>query len=737
MAELPGFSRPRSRGTAAPSARSASANAGCWCCSAAPTCTRATASGPVAHGVRTAAAAGCRTVVLTNAAGGIREGMRVGEPVLIADHLNLTATSPLVGAAASSTSPTSTRPALRARAREIDPTLAEGVYAGLPGPHYETPAEIRMLRALGADLVGMSTVLEAIAARAAGPRGVRALAGHQPRRRASPASRSTTRRCWPRAPLRRAGWAALLRELVMLTPAAPRRGHPWIADDPDPATRDELTRVLAGAMAGTPGAADELADRLAGPLRSARPGCAGRCGPGRPDERGRGAPRDRRARRLAGPGRAGARSWSAATPGTAPSLRRGRRRGVRRRRVPRARAPRPAADPGARVRRAPPRRRRGRADHRVPQPAADNGYKVYLADGAQIAPPPTGDRGGDHGRAARPLGADRGAGGRHGCRRAYLDRVARLPRGAARDLRIALTPMHGVGGATPCTPCARRVHRRARRRGAGRARPGVPDGGVPEPGGARRHRPAAGAGRRRRRRPRARARPRRRPVRAGRCPTAGDAHRRRDRRAARRPPPAQRRRTPTRWSRPPSSRPRCCARSPRRTGPATPRRSPGSSGSSAAAPGWCTATRRRWATASTPTRPRQGRHRGGRARLRPRRRAEGRRLRPARPARRAGPRTASTRRRGSRCAWCPPPATPSSSACAPPRPRAGRPTARRRTCWCCAAAANARRPAVGHGAEAEGVPGGGRAARRRRRRGPCRRRAWPPCATRWRLWPGS
>ncbi|MDQ3152023.1 MAG: purine-nucleoside phosphorylase, partial [Actinomycetota bacterium] len=59
-------------------------------------------------------------------------------------------------------------PRLRALAREVDPSLVEGVYAGLPGPHFETPAEIRMLRTLGADLVGMSTVLETIAARAAG-----------------------------------------------------------------------------------------------------------------------------------------------------------------------------------------------------------------------------------------------------------------------------------------------------------------------------------------------------------------------------------------------------------------------------------------------------------------------------------------------------------------------------------------------------------------------------------------
>jgi purine-nucleoside phosphorylase len=122
---------------------------------------------PVAHGVRLAAAAGCRTVVLTNAAGGIREGLSVGEPVVIADQLNLTATSPLTGARFVDLTDLYS-PALRARARAIDPTLAEGVYAGLPGPHFETPAEIRMLRGLGADLVGMSTVLEAIAARAEG-----------------------------------------------------------------------------------------------------------------------------------------------------------------------------------------------------------------------------------------------------------------------------------------------------------------------------------------------------------------------------------------------------------------------------------------------------------------------------------------------------------------------------------------------------------------------------------------
>ncbi|MDV6012971.1 purine-nucleoside phosphorylase [Haloechinothrix sp. LS1_15] len=122
---------------------------------------------PVVHGVRTAAATGVRTVLLTNAAGGITDGLRVGQPVLISDHLNLTARSPLTGASFTDLTDLYS-PRLRERAREIDPTLAEGVYAGLPGPHFETPAEIRMLRTLGADLVGMSTVLEAIAARAAG-----------------------------------------------------------------------------------------------------------------------------------------------------------------------------------------------------------------------------------------------------------------------------------------------------------------------------------------------------------------------------------------------------------------------------------------------------------------------------------------------------------------------------------------------------------------------------------------
>lgn len=123
--------------------------------------------GSVVHAVRTAAASGARLIVLTNAAGGLRDGMQPGQPVLISDHLNLTATSPITGANFVDLTDLYS-PRLRALAQQIDPSLEEGVYAQLPGPHYETPAEIRMLRTLGADLVGMSTTLEAIAAREAG-----------------------------------------------------------------------------------------------------------------------------------------------------------------------------------------------------------------------------------------------------------------------------------------------------------------------------------------------------------------------------------------------------------------------------------------------------------------------------------------------------------------------------------------------------------------------------------------
>jgi len=121
----------------------------------------------VVHGVRTAAAAGCRTIVLTNGCGGLKETWSPGTPVLISDHINLTGKSPIEGANfVDLTDLYSSR--LRSLCREVDPSLDEGVYVQFPGPHYETPAEIGMVRAIGGTLVGMSTTLEAIAAREAG-----------------------------------------------------------------------------------------------------------------------------------------------------------------------------------------------------------------------------------------------------------------------------------------------------------------------------------------------------------------------------------------------------------------------------------------------------------------------------------------------------------------------------------------------------------------------------------------
>jgi len=128
----------------------------------------------VAHGVRTAVRAGCKAVVLTNAAGGLRPGMWAGQPVLISDHLNLTGHTPLLGPNDDRLGPrfpdmgTAFSPRLRELARSVDPELEEAVYCGLLGPTYETPAEVRMVATLGGELVGMSTVLEVIAAAHAG-----------------------------------------------------------------------------------------------------------------------------------------------------------------------------------------------------------------------------------------------------------------------------------------------------------------------------------------------------------------------------------------------------------------------------------------------------------------------------------------------------------------------------------------------------------------------------------------
>lgn len=121
----------------------------------------------VVHGVRTAAATGATTLVLTNGCGGLNPAWKPGTPVLIRDHINLTATSPLEGATfVDLTDLYSSR--LRALAHEVDGSLDEGVYVQFRGPHYETPAEVSMAGRIGGDLVGMSTTLEAIAARHVG-----------------------------------------------------------------------------------------------------------------------------------------------------------------------------------------------------------------------------------------------------------------------------------------------------------------------------------------------------------------------------------------------------------------------------------------------------------------------------------------------------------------------------------------------------------------------------------------
>jgi len=121
----------------------------------------------VVHSVRTAAATGATTMILTNGAGGIKEHWTPGTPVLISDHINLTADSPLEGATFIDLTDLYS-PRLRALAKTVKPDLDEGVYTQFRGPHYETPAEVQMAKAIGGHIVGMSTALEAIAARQAG-----------------------------------------------------------------------------------------------------------------------------------------------------------------------------------------------------------------------------------------------------------------------------------------------------------------------------------------------------------------------------------------------------------------------------------------------------------------------------------------------------------------------------------------------------------------------------------------
>ncbi|MET4782088.1 purine-nucleoside phosphorylase [Glaciihabitans sp. UYNi722] len=121
----------------------------------------------VVHSVRTAAATGATVMILTNGAGGIRESWKPGTPVLISDHINLTADSPLEGATFIDLTDLYSK-RLRDLARTVESSLDEGVYVQFRGPHYETPAEVQMAKTIGGHIVGMSTALEAIAARQAG-----------------------------------------------------------------------------------------------------------------------------------------------------------------------------------------------------------------------------------------------------------------------------------------------------------------------------------------------------------------------------------------------------------------------------------------------------------------------------------------------------------------------------------------------------------------------------------------
>ena len=455
---------------------------------------------------------------------------------------------------------------------------------------------------------------------------------------------------------------------AVTTPAQRDAAMRWIADDPDPDTRVELQRVLAAALTGDREAAADLTDRMAGTLRF---GTAGLRGPVRAGPNGMNVAVVRRttaglAHWLRARGRAGApvvvgrdaRRGSEAFAAAAAEVLAGAGFAVRTLPGP---LPTPVlafavreigAVAGVQI----------TASH---NPPADNGYKVYVDDGGQLAPP--ADTEIEAAIAAAPPAVSVPVGPPHGIvdvREAYLDRVARLPRGTARTLRIALTPLHGVGGETAVLALARAgftdVHvvtaqavpdaafptvafpnpeepgvtdallATAERVGADLAVALDPDAdrcalGVPTPDGL------------------------------------ADAHRRRDGRAARRPHPAarsRRRRSAGRdHGRLVVDAP---ARSPPRTARASPRPSPASSGSPAPERGWSTATRRRSGTAST-------RMRSATRTASPPRSWPPTSRPPSRP-RAAGsstastswrPRTACTPPRVCRSGWSPPRATPS------------------------------------------------------------------------------
>ncbi|OZM77619.1 phospho-sugar mutase [Pseudonocardia sp. MH-G8] len=238
---------------------------------------------------------------------------------------------------------------------------------------------------------------------------------------------------------------------MTLRPAPRDAALRWIADDPDPAAREELQRVLASAMAGSAGAVDDLADRMSGMLRF---GTAGLRGPVRAGPAGMNVAVVRRATAglAAWLGRDGARGsvvvgrdarhGSAAFATAAAEVLAGAGFSVH---VLPAPLPTPVlafavrhlgAVAGVQI----------TASH---NPPADNGYKVYLADGAQLAPPADAEIEAAIAATTAAVSIPTNAAATEvDVTDAYLERVARFPRGPVRQLRVALTPMHGVGGAT-------------------------------------------------------------------------------------------------------------------------------------------------------------------------------------------------------------------------------------------------------------------------------------------------
>lgn len=177
-AELPGFPRPRVEGHAGRLVMGRLAGVPLLCLAGRAHLYEGSGTAPLNTMIRALHAAGCEALLLTNAAGSLRPEVGAGELVLIDDHINLQGTNPLVGRNDDTIGPSfldlsevyssRLRQALLAAAERVGMPLARGVYLAVLGPCFETPAEIRAYRVLGADLVGMSTVSEAISARHAG-----------------------------------------------------------------------------------------------------------------------------------------------------------------------------------------------------------------------------------------------------------------------------------------------------------------------------------------------------------------------------------------------------------------------------------------------------------------------------------------------------------------------------------------------------------------------------------------